>query len=84
VVPKLGFNWNRSLSFLKFEGSFLILPLVKVPRSPPFFAEGHMETCWATAPNFSPLSRRAFAFFASVSVLTSMCQQCTLSGIIKI
>jgi hypothetical protein len=44
-----------------------------VPRSPPFFADGHRETFLATAPNFSPLSSRALMFFASVSVLTSMC-----------
>jgi hypothetical protein len=73
--------WPFSSSKAAFSNSLTILPLVKVPKSPPFLLEGQRETCWATAPNFSPLSRRAFAAFASVSVLTNMWQQCTLSGI---
>lgn len=73
-----------SSSKAAFSNSFTILPLVKVPKSPPFLLDGQRETCWATAPNFSPLSRRAFAAFASVSVLTSMWQQCTLSGITRL
>jgi len=76
--------WPFSSSKAAFSNSLTILPLVKVPRSPPFLPEGHKETCWATAPNFSPLSMRDLAFFASVSVLTSIWQQCTLSGIIKL
>jgi hypothetical protein len=34
-----------------------------VPRSPPFFADGHKETFLAMVPNFSPLSSRALMFF---------------------
>ena len=58
-----------------FSNSLTILPLVKVPRSPLFYADGQREEFLAMAPNFSPLSSRALMFFASVSVLTSICAQ---------
>jgi hypothetical protein len=75
-------TWPFSSSKAVFSNSLTILPLVNVPRSPPFLPEGHSDTCCAMAPNFSPLSRRALTFLASVSVLTNIWQQCTLSGIV--
>jgi hypothetical protein len=58
-----------------FSNSLTILPLVKVPRSPLFFEDGQIELFLAIEPNFSPFSSRVLMFFASVSVLTSMCAQ---------
>ena len=64
------------------SNSLTIFPLVKVPRSPPFFPDGQSETSLAMFANFSPLSRRSFIVFASCSVFIRMCAQWTLSGMV--
>jgi len=55
-----------------FSNSLTIFPLPNVPRSPPFFPEGHSETFWAMFANFSPFFRRSRTVLASCSVLTRM------------
>jgi hypothetical protein len=63
-----------------FSNSFTIFPRVKVPRSPPRFPEGQSETTWAIALNFSPFFKRSNTALASLSDLTRIWAQCTLSG----
>jgi hypothetical protein len=57
------------------SNSFTIFPLVNVPRSPPFFPEGHCETSLAMFENFSPLFKRSSTVLASCSVLTRIWAQ---------
>ncbi len=64
------------------SNSLTIFPLVKVPRSPPFFPDGQSEPSLAMFANFSPLFRRSRIVFASCSVLTRMWAQWTLSGMV--
>jgi hypothetical protein len=71
------FSANAAVS-----NSLTIFPLPKVPRSPPRFPEGQRDTCLAMLLNFSPLLRRSWMFFASVSVFTRMCAQRILSGMV--
>ena len=64
-----------------FSNSLTIFPLEKTPRSPPRFPDGQSDDPLAMFANFSPCLRRSSTAFASCSVLTRMCAQCTLSGI---
>jgi hypothetical protein len=57
------------------SNSLTIFPLVNVPRSPPFFPDGHCETSLAMFENFSPLFNRSNTVLASCSVLTRMWAQ---------
>jgi hypothetical protein len=79
VISKLRFYNGRDLSLLKakaaFSNSFTIFPLLKVPRSPPRFFEGHRETCLAMFANFSPFFSRSKTVLASFSVFTRMWAQ---------
>ena len=62
------------------SNSFTITPLLKLPRSPPFLAEGQCETCLAALANFSHLFRRSIIVLALVSAFTSVEGQWILSG----
>jgi len=57
------------------SNSLTIFPLVNVPRSPPFFPDGHCETSLAMFENFSPLFKRCSTVLASCSVLTRIWAQ---------
>jgi len=57
------------------SNSLTIFPRVNVPRSPPFFPEGHCEISLAMLENFSPLFKRSNTVLASCSVLTRIWAQ---------
>jgi hypothetical protein len=57
------------------SNSLTIFPRVNVPRSPPFFPDGHCETSLAMFENFSPLFKRSNTVLASCSVLTRIWAQ---------